>query len=220
MAIGIGRMFNIHLPLNFNAPYRATNFQDFWRRWHITLNRFLTQYLYIPLGGSRCSERRVLLNIALVFFVSGLWHGAGWTFIVWGLCHGLGVIIHRVWRKKGLSMPVWAGWFLTFFFVNILWVLFRADNMQRAWLIIRSMFDNTNLTLTPVFTSHLPSILPNKYNMFILFGTIILGFVGPTAYKLTTDYEYPRTKQLVTVVVFAISVLFISRIVTFLYFNF
>lgn len=220
MAIGIGRMFNINLPLNFNAPYRATGFQDFWRRWHMTLNRFLTQYLYIPLGGSRRKEPRVLFNIALVFFISGLWHGAGWTFIIWGVCHGFGVIINRLWHKTKVIIPSWLGMFITFFFINILWVLFRADNLHHAWVIIKSMFDNTNLTLTPVITSHLPSILPNSVNMMILFGAMILGFLGPTAYQLMTEYNSLRVKQAVTVIGFVVSVLFISRVVTFLYFNF
>ena len=148
MAIGIGRMFNINLPLNFNAPYRAVNFQDFWRRWHMTLNRFLTQYVYIPLGGSRVKERQVFLNIFLVFFISGIWHGAGWTFIIWGILHGVGVMICRRWKNTGGKMPSWLGMFVTFFFVNILWVLFRADTLHQAWVIIRSMFDNLNLTLT------------------------------------------------------------------------
>lgn len=220
MAIGIGKMFNINLPLNFNAPYRASNFQDFWKRWHITLNRFFTQYLYIPLGGSRCNERRVLLNIFFVFFFSGIWHGAGWTFIIWGCCHGIGVMIRRIWKRKGFSMPRWAGMFITFFFINILWVLFRADNVHEAWIIIRSMFDNFNLTLTPVFTSHLPSILPNKINMLLLALAAAFGVFGPTAYKLMTEYNVPRLKQVCIVVGMAISVLFLSRIVTFLYFNF
>lgn len=220
MAIGIGKMFNIDLPLNFNVPYRAVNFQDFWRRWHMTLNRFLTSYVYIPLGGSRVKEKRVLLNIFLVFFFSGIWHGSGWTFIIWGILHGIGVIICRSWKKAGRSMPSWLGMFITFFFVNILWVIFRADNMPQAWIIIRSMFDNFNLSLTPVFTSHLPSILPNKVNMMILFAAIVLAFFGPTSYKLMTDYNKPRIKQIVAVCCFILSILFISRVVTFLYFNF
>lgn len=220
MAIGIGKMFNINLPLNFNAPYRATNFQDFWRRWHITLNRFLTQYVYIPLGGSRRKEVRVYFNIGIVFLISGIWHGAGWTFVVWGVCHGIGVMIHRIWKKKGYSMPSWLGMFITFFFINILWVLFRADNMHEAWVIISSMFDNHQLYLSPAYTSHLPSILPNSVNMMILFFAMLAGVIGPTAYQLCNDYGWYRAKQAVTVICFVGGVLFISRVVTFLYFNF
>lgn len=220
MAIGIGKMFNINLPLNFNAPYRATNFQDFWRRWHITLNRFLTQYVYIPLGGSRRKEVRVYFNIGIVFLISGIWHGAGWTFVVWGVCHGIGVMIHRIWKKKGYSMPSWLGMFITFFFINILWVLFRADNKHEAWVIISSMFDNHQLYLSPAYTSHLPSILPNSVNMMILFFAMLAGVIGPTAYQLCNDYGWYRAKQAVTVICFVGGVLFISRVVTFLYFNF
>lgn len=220
MAIGIGRMFNINLPLNFNAPYRAVNFQDFWRRWHMTLNRFLTQYVYIPLGGSRVKERQVFLNIFLVFFISGIWHGAGWTFIIWGILHGVGVMIYRRWKNTGGKMPSWLGMFVTFFFVNILWVLFRADTLHQAWVIIRSMFDNLNLTLTPVFTSHLPSILPNMTNMLILFGAIFLSVFGPTAYELMTEFRHYKIKSVMTVCCLIVGVLFLSRVVTFLYFNF
>lgn len=220
MAIGIGRMFNIHLPLNFNAPYRAVNFQDFWRRWHMTLNRFLTQYVYIPLGGSRVKERQVFLNIFLVFFISGIWHGAGWTFIIWGILHGVGVMICRRWKNTGGKTPSWLGMFVTFFFVNILWVLFRADTLHQAWVIIRSMFDNLNLTLTPVFTSHLPSILPNMTNMLILFGAIFLSVFGPTAYELMTEFRHYKIKSVMTVCCLIVGVLFLSRVVTFLYFNF
>lgn len=220
MAIGIGKMFNINLPLNFNAPYRATNFQDFWRRWHITLNRFLTQYVYIPLGGSRRKEVRVYFNIGIVFLISGIWHGAGWTFVVWGICHGIGVMIHRIWKKKGYSMPSWLGMFITFFFINILWVLFRADNMHEAWVIISSMFDNHQFYLSQAYTSHLPSILPNSVNMTILFFAMLAGVIGPTAYQLCNDYGWYRAKQAVTVICFVGGVLFISRVVTFLYFNF
>lgn len=220
MAIGIGKMFNINLPLNFNAPYRATNFKDFWHRWHMTLNRFLTKYLYIPLGGSRKSETRVLTNIAIVFLVSGLWHGAGWTFIIWGLFHGIGVIIHRIWSKHGYSMPSWSGMLITFFFVNILWVLFRADNIHEAWVIVRSMFDNHQFYLSSQFTSNLPSILPNKVNMIILFIAILLGLFGPTAYKLMTDFNKPKIKQSLIIISFVLGVLFLTREVTFLYFNF
>lgn len=220
MAIGIGRMFNIHLPLNFNSPYRAVNFQDFWRRWHITLNRFLTQYVYIPLGGSRCKEWRVLLNIFVVFLLSGLWHGAGWTFVIWGICHGVGVMVCRTWKRHGGSMPSWLGRIITFFFVNLLWVLFRADSVQQAGVILKSMFDNHDLYLSMAFTSNLPSVLPNMANMIILFVAMALGWIGPTAYQLMENDRHPALKQVMMVFCFVVGTLFISRVVTFLYFNF
>lgn len=222
MAIGIGKMFNINLPINFNAPYRAKSFGEFWKRWHMTLNRFLTQYIYIPLGGSRKGLKRTLVNILIVFIISGIWHGAGWTFIIWGILHGIGVCIHRIWAKHGfIKIPGFISMFITFFFINILWVIFRADNLQRAWLIIKSMFNNHQLYLSKAFTSSLPSLLPNKVNIFILFVAVLFAFLGPTAYKLMTDYNNKRgMKSVGMVVCFCIGVLFVARVVSFLYFNF
>ncbi len=220
MAIGLGLMFNIRLPLNFNAPYRACDFQDFWRRWHMTLNRFLTQYLYIPLGGSRRGELRTLVNIFIVFLVSGIWHGAGWTFIVWGILHGLAMIVNRLWKKYGFTLADWVAIPLTFFFVNIFWVFFRADSLADAMLIVSSMFDNLNLSLTQDFRSNLASILPNKINMMILFASFVLGVVGKTAYQQMESKGHYRRKSAVTIFAFVVGCLFISRVVTFLYFNF
>lgn len=220
MAIGIGRMFNIKLPQNFNSPYISQNFQEFWKRWHMTLNRFLTQYLYFPLGGSRKGELRTYLNTLIVFFVSGLWHGAGWTFILWGCAHGIGVVINRIWRKAGYVMPKLMAIFITFFFVNILWVLFRADNMGQAQMIIRSMFDNFDLTLSPEFRSRLWSIFPNRVNFVLLLIAIAFSFFGPTAYQYMTEKKNYVAKSIVIIVLFVASIFLLSRISTFLYFNF
>lgn len=117
-------------------------------------------------------------------------------------------------------MPSWLGMFVTFFFINILWVLFRADNLGEAWVIIRSMFDNHELYLSSAYTSHLPSIMPNSVNMLILFAAMIMGVFGPTAYQLMTREGSVRVRQVVTVICFVVGILFISRVVTFLYFNF
>lgn len=220
MAVGIGALFNILLPKNFDAPYRAVNFKDFWHRWHITLNRFLTLYLYIPLGGSRKNEYRTCLNIMIIFFISGFWHGAGWTFIVWGLLHGVCMVVYRIWNKRGYSLPDWLGCCITFFLVNIFWVIFRADSLSQAVTIIKAMFVNTGFALTETITTHLPSILPNKVNMMILFAAMLMGVFGPTAYKIAFESRSYRTKQILTVICFVAGVLFVSRVVTFLYFNF
>lgn len=221
MAIGIGKIFNINLPLNFNAPYKSKSFGEFWKRWHMTLNRFFTQYLYIPLGGSRKGLKRTLVNILIIFFISGIWHGAGWTFIIWGILHGLGVIIHRIWSKKGfVKIPGFLSMFITFFFINILWVIFRADNLSRAWLIIKSMFDNHNLYLSHQFTSSLPSLLPNTANMIIFFIGTLLAFLGPTAYQMMNNNRFNTVKIGVTAVCLVAGVLFMARVVSFLYFNF
>ena len=220
MAIGIGRMFNIKLPINFNSPYISQNFQEFWKRWHMTLNRFLTQYLYFPLGGSRKGECRTYINTLTTFLVSGVWHGAGWTFIIWGFLHGIGVVINRMWKKTGYVLPKILAILITFFFVNILWVLFRADNIEQAHMIIQSMFDNFDLTLSPKFRNRLWSIFPQRVNFALLIMAILLSFFGPTAYQYMTEKKYYTAKLIITIILFILCIFLLSRISTFLYFNF
>jgi len=143
MAIGLGRMFGFQLPINFNAPYRAKSVTDFWRRWHITLSQFLRDYLYIPLGGNRHGNTRTLINLALVMLLGGLWHGAAWTFVVWGGLHGLGLIWCRLLDKrfpKGLfpRTPQLSILF-TFLFITVAWVFFRASSFEAAGIMLTSM---------------------------------------------------------------------------------
>jgi alginate O-acetyltransferase complex protein AlgI len=140
MAIGLALLFNIRLPVNFNSPYKATNIQDFWRRWHITLSRFLRDYVYIPLGGNKKGSFRTYNNLMATFVIGGLWHGAGWTFIFWGFLHGLALIIQRLWSKLGFKLWTWFAWFMTFNFVNISWVFFRAKEWEDAVKVLKGMF--------------------------------------------------------------------------------
>ena len=113
MATGIGKMFNIDLPMNFNSPYRAVTILDFWNRWHMTLTRFFTRYVYIPLGGNRKGKLRTYINVFIVFTVSGIWHGANWTFIVWGMVHGLFNIFTRIFKKYIDKLPKFINWFIS-----------------------------------------------------------------------------------------------------------
>jgi len=139
MAIGIALMFNIILPLNFNSPYQSKNIQEFWRRWHITLSRFLRDYVYIPLGGNRSGSLKTYRNLMATFILGGIWHGAGWTFVFWGFLHGLALCIHRLWHRLGFKLWDWLAWLITFNFVNITWVFFRAENWASAEKVIRGM---------------------------------------------------------------------------------
>jgi D-alanyl-lipoteichoic acid acyltransferase DltB (MBOAT superfamily) len=141
MAIGIALLFNIKLPINFFSPYKATSIQDFWRRWHITLSRFLKDYIYIPLGGNRKGELRTYTNLFTTFLLGGIWHGAGWTFVLWGALHGTALIIHRVWQKIGFRLPAVLAWFITFNFINIAWVFFRAKTFEDAHKVLHAMFN-------------------------------------------------------------------------------
>ncbi len=150
MAIGLACMFGIWLPLNFNSPYKAYNIIEFWRRWHMTLSRFMRDYLYIPMGGGRRGNIHQLRNILLTMLLGGLWHGAGWTFVIWGGLHGLCLVINHLWHnvKKKLGIDLeqrawWSNWLSRIFTLSIvicLWVVFRAENMGVALTILKSMF--------------------------------------------------------------------------------
>jgi len=150
MAIGLAWMFGIALPYNFNSPYKATSIVDFWHRWHVTLSRFLRVYLYIPLGGNRLGPARRYVNLITVMLIGGLWHGAAWTFVVWGLLHGLYLSVNHAWRALGIAAPsarparllaTGASWLVTFLAVVVAWVLFRAASFESAWNILATMFD-------------------------------------------------------------------------------
>ena len=140
MALGVALMFNIKLPENFNSPYKSLSIQDSWRRWHITLSRFLRDYVYIPLGGNRLGEFNTYKNLMITFILGGLWHGAGWTFIFWGVLHGLALVVNRAWGKLGFKLNNILAWFITFNFVNIAWVFFRVDSIHGGFDYIHRIF--------------------------------------------------------------------------------
>lgn len=149
MAIGIALLFNIAIPANFNSPYKSLDIREFWHRWHITLSRFLREYIYIPLGGNRSGERQTLINLMLTFLIGGFWHGAAWTFIFWGFLHGTALVVHRLWMKTGYHLNKVLAWILTFNFVNIAWIFFRAKNWDDALNIIRGMTGLNGILISP-----------------------------------------------------------------------
>ena len=139
MAIGLGLLLGLMLPVNFDRPYSATSMREFWRRWHMTLSRFLRDYLYIPLGGNRFGLTRQILAVLFTMTICGLWHGAGWTYVLWGFAHGLAVAVNNVWKKFSVEIPKNIGWLLTFTFVTFTWVIFRAENIEVANSVMNSM---------------------------------------------------------------------------------
>lgn len=170
MAIGAARIFGIKLPLNFHSPYRATNIIEFWRRWHMTLSRFLRDYLYIPLGGNRGRSFDRYRNLMLTMLLGGLWHGAGWTFIAWGGLHGFYLVVNQAWRgfKKNIGMgetPVGTigrigGWALTFVAVVIGWVFFRAANFDAALTMLQGMAGMNGVAIPNAIASRLGALWP------------------------------------------------------------
>lgn len=137
MAAGCARLLGLRLPVNFDSPYLSLSVTEFWKRWHMTLTSFLRECVYFPLGGSRKGPGRTYLNILLVFLLSGLWHGAGWTFLLWGALHGAAQVIERLWGKGRDRLPAILRWALTFAFVNLAWVFFRAPDIPSALTLLR-----------------------------------------------------------------------------------
>ncbi len=140
MALGLAHMFNIELPVNFNAPYRSRSIVEFWQRWHMSLTAFLHKYIYIPLGGNRKGILRTYMNIFIVFLISGLWHGANWTFVLWGAIHGIANIINRIIKKSWDRVNIVLRWVCTFVFINFTWLIFRSDSISQAISLFARMF--------------------------------------------------------------------------------
>ena len=230
MAIGLALLFNIKLPINFNSPYKAKNIQEFWRRWHMTLSRFLRDYIYIPLGGNQKGSLRTYTNLMGTFIIGGIWHGAGWTFVFWGFLHGFALVIHRVWSSLGFKLWSWVAWFITFNFINTSWVFFRAKEWDDALKVLGAMFSLDNIVL--------PKILENKLaflnNGGISFGFsgytletiiwLICGFIVTLLFKSSAEqldsFKTNYRTALLTGFTLLLGLISLNKVSEFLYFNF
>lgn len=190
MALGVARIFGIYLPLNFNSPYKATSVIDFWKRWHITLSRFFRDYLYIPLGGNRKGKARQYVNIMVTMLLCGLWHGANWTFVVWGALHGIYLVINHFWRalrqRIGVRSGQWwdriLGQALTFVAVVSAWVIFRAESFPGAFRLLQAMFGLQGVMINNQFTP--PELVK------ILLGVSGIVFFLPNAVEFVDRKGY------------------------------
>lgn len=153
IAMGLGLLMGVRLPLNFNSPYKSVDIQDFWRRWHITLGRWLREYVYFSWGGSRHGVPRTVLALFGTFLLGGLWHGASWQFVVWGAMHGLFMVVLTLWRRLGIALPTWLAGTLTFTSVMLAWVMFRADSVADGLSIYQTMFGLNGLTVPIAFSA-------------------------------------------------------------------
>lgn len=186
MALGLGRLFGIRLPLNFNSPYRATSVIDFWKRWHITLSEFLREYLYIPLGGNRKGKPRRYINLMLTMLLGGLWHGASWSFVLWGGLHGLYLMVNHAWRAVagpiGGGLPGrWLCRIITFIAVLIAWVPFRAEGLPQITRFYRAMFglDGFNMSLKEF----------DQNKLYIIAGCLLLVWLIPNVPTIMRRYR-------------------------------
>ena len=234
MAIGAALLFNIRLPINFSSPYKATNIKDFWRRWHITLSRFLRDYVYIPLGGNRVGKQRNYLNLFSVFLIGGIWHGASWMFFVWGALHGVAIVIHRIWSEMGYKLNVFVAWFITFNFINITWVFFRAKEWEDALKVLSSMFSLGNVVLHPMFQSKLgfltqygitfagmfENISGSKMTIVWILGTLVLVLLFKNSMEKMKSFTPNKKVAIFTAFLLSFGILSLTKVSEFLYFNF
>ena len=226
MSVGLGKLFNIDLPFNFRSPYQSESISEFWRRWHITLGRALQSYIYFPLGGSRNGKLRTYRNLLLTFLVSGLWHGAAWTFVLWGLLHGLVNALERVFAKPLSHVPHWVRVGCTFLIVNALWVLFRAESFESAAVVYRGMVDFGNLNLLQVgylavdgFVG-VPLAMNTAYVLAALAALTLVCFRAKNSCRMLEDFTWRKGSLWAAAILFSIALVHLSRESVFIYFNF
>ena len=238
MALGLALMFNIILPSNFNSPYKALNIQDFWRRWHITLSRFLRDYIYLPLGGNRRGELTAYINIWIVFFIGGIWHGAGWNFIFWGCLNGSAMVVYKIWAKSGLKMNRVLAWLITFNFTNICWVFFRARSFEDAAKVLKGM-TGVNGVVLPATLGEKLSVLKQygvefggalrdiNYDgldighiVYLLAFSIVASLTLMNSEEAVKRFEPNGVNAFIISAVFFFSLSNITKASEFLYFNF
>lgn len=240
MAIGLASFFNIKLPLNFNSPYKSKSIIDFWRRWHMTLSYFLRDYLYIPLGGNRKGILRRYVNLMITMLLGGLWHGAGWTFVIWGGLHGVYLAINHFWQEHSpVRFPAFLGWLATFISVVVAWVFFRAESAGQAIEILKGMAGQNGFVIP---AEYIPTQLATAISSFgvstpeyhpmwaferreilnIALAVIVCAF-APNAHEITLRINYTK-KWLISAaaasVVALTAALSLYHVSEFLYFQF
>ncbi len=211
MAVGLGLMLGFSLPQNFDSPYKSKSISEFWRRWHISLSSFLRDYLYIPLGGNRDTGWLTLRNLFIVMFLGGLWHGAGWTFVLWGLYHGVLLMIHNLYGSR-FALPNFASITVTFLAVVFGWVLFRSTDLTMCMTLFSSMFGLNGLE------SNMVAAAGGTKALAILAGAMSIVFFAPNLWQYRLKLSVPL--GLATSMMFVLCVLRFDAESPFLYFQF
>jgi len=233
MALGAALLFNIRLPFNFNSPYKALDIADFWRRWHMTLSRFLRDYVYIPLGGNRRGTFRTYQNLMATFLIGGLWHGAGWTFVFWGFLHGAGTLVHRLWSRVNVRLPRALAWFITFNFVNVAWIFFRARSWPDAMKVVKGMVGTNGVVLSEGVASKLGFV--QEYGVtfgqlffqyihhnvwFLIIVLLLVSVYARNSDEMVQKFKPTWKTALFTGTAAIYALLSMNKVTEFLYFNF
>lgn len=230
MALGAALMLNIRLPINFDSPYRSADIQEFWRRWHMTLSRFLRDYVYIPLGGNRGGEARMLVLFVVTFALGGFWHGAAWTYVIWGTLHGVALVVLHFWRKAGRPLPRVVAVAITFVFVSAALVIFRAPTLSDAGAILASVFGLKGFSLAVTVPNWnwigQPGVPPGvlaegTLTLAILMLALVLTFTPRNSNHVAADPALfaPRLRYAFGFLL-ALSLVFVQNATEFIYFIF
>lgn len=226
MAIGLGKMFNIELPINFDSPYKSSSISDFWKRWHITLGKSLSEFVYIPLGGNRHGRARKCLNLFLTFLVSGIWHGAAWTFVAWGVAHGAARVFEEIFQSVLNKIPKLIRTAFTFLFVCMAFVLFRAESFSQAIKIYRGTLNLSSFGISQFRSIISDGIigLPNGIAVVLTLSIILICFLlvfrSKSTAELTREFNPTPARAAVCAVLLIASIIGMSRSAVFIYFNF
>ena len=231
MAIGLGLMLNLKLPVNFNSPYQSLSVIDFWRRWHMTLGLWVKNYLYIPMGGGRCGVAKKMRNLFASMLIIGLWHGAGWTFVFWGGLHGVMLMINHLWRMTKIELPKVLCWTMTFLGIVVCWVFFRAETFHDTWIVLTTMTDIRKIVLPMKYASSsiLQTVVPSFSYMprdilqdfEIILGLTAAVIIIQNPVKIVDRHFAPNRKWILLISALLIaSVLHIGNYSDFLYFQF
>jgi alginate O-acetyltransferase complex protein AlgI len=227
MAIGLAKMVNINLPVNFYSPYKSVSITEFWKRWHITLGRSLAVLIYYPLGGNRKGLARTCFNLFAVFLVSGIWHGAAWTFIVWGIAHGVVRVFEKIFMKQLEKIPDLIRIFFTFMFVNAAWVLFRSPTFDAALIVLKNMFVPENFNFNGIAAMAYNTTITYPDTIAVIYVLAIISIVATLAflYPKNSIDKYnefkPTVKNAIVIaILFSLSIVHFSKVGAFIYFNF
>lgn len=227
MAIGLAKMMNINIPVNFYSPYKSVSISEFWKRWHITLGKSLAVLIYFPLGGNRKGVPRTYLNLFLVFLVSGIWHGAAWTFIVWGIAHGIVRILEKLFFNQLEKIPNFIRIFFTFIFVNAAWVLFNSPTFETALTILKKMFIPESFSFAGISDLAYNTSITYPDNIAVAYVLSVLAIVTALVfiYPKNSIDKYnefkPNIKNAIAIaILFSVSLVHFSKVSAFIYFNF
>ena len=219
LALGSALLFGVKLPINFNSPLRASNIQELWRNWHITLTRFLKKNIYIPLGGNHHGVVRLIFSILVTFVIAGVWHGAGWNYILWGAINGIGMILFFIWRNLNIKVPYVFSWGLTFLFFSISLILLRIDRIEMVQNLLMSLVSFEEVLFAILFDFKFFSM----ENFFLVTAFIIILQKENTNIYLDSIKSFQFKHILVTIVSLLLSAYYYLRVGTtneFIYFNF